>query len=226
MNEELKGLYERGENAKIVEIVTSMLKEVEPDDEIILAWAYFNLGDYKKALDIAMRLEAFELVIQLVAYVSKGDKLIEEIRQKFPNNLNVCNALAIRARDADSDIQSETIILAALKCLSDDSMGAINLLNNTARLLLEKGDGGKDIVIAIGFWQIALVKYGDKNYHHRAAIHFWLSKAYERMGVKGAAKLAARESVALWVKQISLDPSNRRFEERFDGALKGIQELE
>lgn len=226
MNEELKDLYERGENAKIVEIVTSMLKEVEPDDEIILAWAYFNLGEYKKALDIAMRLEAFELVIQLVAYVSKGDKLIEEIRQKFPNNLNVCNALAIRARDADSDIQSETIILAALKCLSDDSIGAINLLNNTARLLLEKGDSSKDVVIAIGFWQIALVKYGDKNYHHRAAIHFWLSKAYERIGVKGAAKLAARESAVLWKKQLSLDSSNKRFEERFDGALKRIQELE
>lgn len=144
MNEELKDLYKRGKNAKIVKIVTSMLEEVEPDDEIILAWAYFNLGDYKRALDIAMRLEAFELVIQLVAYVNKRDKLIEEIRQKFPDSLNVYNALAIRARDVDSDIQSKTITLVAFKCLSDESIRAINLLNNTARILLEKGDDDED----------------------------------------------------------------------------------
>lgn len=158
--------------------------------------------------------------------MNKRDKLIEEIRQKFPDSLNVYNALAIRARDVDSDIQSKTITLVAFKCLSDESIRAINLLNNTARILLEKGDDGEDVVTAIGLWQIALAKYGDKNYHHRAAIHFWLSKAYEKIGIKEAAKLAARESAALWVKQISLDPSNRRFEERFDGALKGIQELE
>jgi len=228
----LKQLYEKGQNERIIETISSMSPaERTPEVEVIGAWAHFRRGEYAKSSEIATRLsdkgdkQALELLAQLVAYVGKDDYFLAELRRQIPGNPSICNALAIRARDADSDIPIGVIVDAALRLINDDSVGGTNLLNNAARMLLAKGDGGKDVVTAIGFWQIAIIRYGDKNHHHRAAVFFWLSKAYEALGAKNIAIKMAEESIALWQKQFELDPENKQFKERLEGAKQRLKDL-
>jgi len=229
--EKLQGLYLEGRVSEIKEIVLSLSEdEKSPEIEMILAWAYFHLGD-DESLEIAKRLyqqgneDAFEFMVQYAAYKSKDDKLIKEIQEKDPNDPSVFNALSIRARDVDSNIPIELVDAAALYFVNDERIGAVNLLNNAGRLHFAKG-GKKGIVTAIGYWHVAIVKYGDKNYHHRAAVYFWLSKAYEALDAKDIALKMANESIALWRLQVALDPENAQYREKLEGARKRIQELE
>jgi hypothetical protein len=157
--------------------------------------------------------------------VSKDDVLLSNIQKKLPGNPSVCNAYSIRARDADSNIPVEKIVSIAIGHVTNDEIASVHLLNNTARLLLAKGSKKEDLIMAIGFWQIVLMKYGNANYHHKAAVHFWLSKAYERLDQKPLALKSAKKSLALWVKQISLDPNNPNFNKSLIGAEDRIKEL-
>lgn len=234
--DELKKLYDEGKTDEVLyKILLQCPRGMDIDMPIemaeIKAMCHFSRGEYGEATETALSAlhcgstKAAELLIQLAAYVDKDDKTMEAIRLGLPKSPSVCNAFAIRARDADSKISNELIVNAAVKALDDDSVGATHLLNNTARLLLEKSNTPSDIVMAIGFWHIAISRYGDVNYHHRAAVYFWLSKAYEKLGDKDLAIKSARKSLTLWVKQISLDPTNQKFNERIAGAEKRLEEL-
>jgi hypothetical protein len=197
----------------------------------VKAWCHFRREEYAKATETALLAvdkkseKGLELLAQLIGYISKDDEALKNIHQKLPNNVSVCNAFAIRARDADSTIPIEMVIKAALRHINDSGIGATNLINNTARLLLAKGNGSYDTITAIGFWHIALINYGNKNHHHRAAVYFWLSKAYESLGEISSAIESALNSLKLWDEQVILDPDNPKFKKNLTGAEERLEEL-
>ncbi|MCK9446854.1 hypothetical protein M0Q50_08380 [bacterium] len=227
-------LYKDGKFEEVLKTISAEYKSFEEMPTEILemeALSLFRFAQYKKATEAALilaereNLKGLELLAQVTAYVSKDDMLLSNIQKQLPGNLSVCNAYSIRARDADSNISVEKVVIVAIRNITSDEIASVHLLNNTARLLLAKGSKEEDVIMAIGFWQIALMKYGDANYHHRAAVHFWLSKAYERIGQKPLALKSAKKSLALWVKQISLDPNNPNFNKSLIGAEDRIKEL-
>lgn len=227
----LQSLYKEGKCSEALKEVASnypSLDKMPVEIKEIKAWCHFRMEEYAQASEAALSAgstNADELMAQIAGYVSKDDAMIMKIHRKLPDNPGVCNALAIRARDKDSTIPIELIVETALKLVDDDRIAAVNLINNAARLLIAKGNGSSDTVMAIGFWQIALLKYGDMNYHHRAAVYFWLSKAYESLNEKKLARKSAEESLALWQKQTSLEPGNPKFLRDYEGAKKRLEEL-
>lgn len=229
--EKLQRLYQKGKCSEALEEIASKYPSLDTmpvEIKEIKAWCHFRKEEYTQASEAALSAgstNADELLAQLAAYVSKDDAMIMNIHRKLPDNPGVCNALAIRARDKDSTIPMELIVKTALKLVSDNRIAAVNLINNTARLLIAKGNGSSDAVMAIGFWQIALLKYGDVNYHHRAAVYFHLSKAYENLKAMDLAIKSAEESLTLWQKQAAFDPSNPKFLRDCEGAKKRLEEL-
>jgi hypothetical protein len=231
---EVKKLYEEGRSSEALEKITASYPTLDTMPVEIMevkAWCYFRREEYVEATETALAaaekgsINGQELLAQLAGYVSKDDELLKKIHQKFPNSPSVWNALAIRARDGDSIIPAQLIVEAALRFINNENIGAINLINNTARLLLAKGNGGSDTITAIGFWQIALMNYGDKNYHHRAAVYFWLSNAYENIGEMSSAIQSATNSLILWDRQVIFDPDNPKFKKNLAGAEERLEEL-
>lgn len=234
--ETIHKLYKEGKFEKALKTILSAYQSInEMPDEIleIETWCHFQLKEYEKATELALVLSdrgnssGFEIQAQIAAYVTKDDKLLEKLYWQKPKNPGIANAVAIRARDEDSTISTTVVVCAAMGMINDDRIASIHVINNTARLIFEKSyfKSHDNIIMAIGFWQIALEKYGDGNYHHRAAVHFWMSKAYERLGEKSLAIKNAQKSLTLWVKQISLDPNNPKFNENLMGAEKRLEEL-
>lgn len=237
--EELERLYEDGKSLEALGRIAASYPTLDamPVEAMeIMGYCHFRREEYDQATEIALKaiergsVKAEELLAQLAGYVSKDDELLTKIHFKLPKNPGVCTAIAIRARDNDSTIPKGIVIKTALRFMGDDLAGhdciaATNLINNTARLLLAKGNRSSDTVMAIGFWQIALLKYGDANYHHRAAVHFWLSKAYENLKEKKLAIKCAEDSLALWEKQVDLDPTNPGFKKKLEGARARLAEL-
>lgn len=236
MVETIHKLYKEGRFEEALKIILSAYQSTnEMPDEIleIEAWCRFRFKEYEKANESALVLSGrgnssgLEIQAQIAAYVTKDDKLLEKLYWQKPKNPGIANAIAIRARDEDSVISTTVVVCAAMGMMNDNRISSIHVINNTARLIFERSyfKSHDDIIMAIGFWQIALEKYGDGNYHHRAAVHFWMSKAYERLGEKSLAIKSAQKSLTLWVKQISLDPSNPKFNENFTGAEKRLEDL-
>ncbi|MFZ3074212.1 MAG: hypothetical protein WA093_03745 [Minisyncoccales bacterium] len=144
---------------------------------------------------------------------------------------SVCNAWAIRARDSDSDIEVGKIVRAALRLFNAPEIGAVNLLNNTARLLIAKPRmsvtkmGAEDLVLALGFFHAALDKYGSANFHHRAGVWYWISVIYEELNDRQAASNAAFESLKLWQEQVRLAPDNKSFKDKLEGAQNRFEQI-
>jgi hypothetical protein len=232
--EQLRELYDEGKTAEVLYRILLDFpfgRDLPVEIEEIKGRCHFRREEYAEATKVAISAsqkgseEASELLIQLSAYVNKDDRTMEIIRQGLPNNSGVCNAFAIRARDSDSNIAVKLILDAAIRSINKNDLASINLLNNTARLLLEKGNHSSDTIMAIGLWEIALIKYGEKNYHHRAAVMFWMSTAYKSLGDLSSASKKAKESLTLWEYQISLDPTNSKFKKNLEGAKKRFENL-
>jgi hypothetical protein len=228
----IRTLYEEGRVTEALEEIDNEYPFTEDMPVEVLevkGWCHFRKEEYDDATRVAIMansLNGDELLAQIAAYVTKDDDLLMKMRQKHPESLGVCNALNIRAKDSDSTISVGAIVGSAIDLIGNDSIAATNFINNTGRLLMEKGNGRSDNLIAIGLWQIALIKYGSKNYHHRAAVNFWISKAYEGLGNKKLAILAIQESARLWNEQCELEPENQKFQNSREGAKKRLQELE
>jgi hypothetical protein len=100
------------------------------------------------------------------------------------------------------------------------------LLNNAAKALFLRGKEKKDLFLAIGTWYFVLDKYGkDQNYHHRAAVLHWITMAYKKLGCMGPAKDSAIASMKLWKKQLTIDPLNKAFIEKYEKAQDLVNEL-
>ncbi|MDD5639697.1 MAG: hypothetical protein PHR47_02770 [Candidatus Pacebacteria bacterium] len=223
-------LYEEGRFFEAMEKISGRYPDRdEPADiRMVKSWCLYRRKEYEEAKKQALQaggIEAEELLAQLAAYVDKDDATLTEIHQNHPDNPSVCNGLAIRARDSDSNISTKLLIEAVARMMNKKGIAAIHFINNAARTLLAKGNGSTDIIIAIGLWQTALLKYGYENYHHRAAVCFWISSAYEQLGEMALAMKFAMESLALWEEQLNREPDNPSFIERRSGANDRVETL-
>jgi len=231
---ELNALYKKGQNEEILKRIADKFPSIEGMPASILmikGWAHYRRKEYQDAKDawtLAINkedsLRAWEGMAQLAAYVLKQDHIVAAAANKVPNSSSVCNAYAIRARDKDSNISVAMIVDAALRMFNTPEIGAVNLLNNTARLLIEKPREQSDLLLALGFFHAALAKYGeDKNYHHRAGVWYWISVIYEKLGDQSLAANAAKESFQLWQTQATLAPDNQSFIEKLERARKRLE---
>jgi len=226
----IQSLYEEGRFLEAMEKISGRYPDGdEPADiRMVKAWCHYRRKEYEEAKKQALQaggIEAEELLAQLAAYVEKNDKILVSIHHRHPDNPSVCNAMAIRAKDNDSDISITLIVAAVAQMMNKEGIAAIHFINNAARTLLAKGKGNTDIIIAIGLWQTALLKYGYENYHHRAAVCFWISSAYEKLGDIPLAMKFAMESLVLWEEQLNREPDNPSFIERRSGANDRIETL-
>lgn len=80
---------------------------------------------------------------------------------------------------------------------------------------------------AIGALSYAIGLYGtgDMNLHHRAAAHYWMSVAMEKLFGPAAALSSAEQSFELWKRQLGLDPANKHFEQNYENAMARVDEL-
>lgn len=229
----LETMYEQGDCSGIVEEISQLKEEkITVDIRRILAWAYFRLGRIEESWKLAKILssegdkKSRDIMSQIEAYVCHRDPVHgEEL------TVSMKNAMAIRARDADSDIPTSVVMDMTFEHMLDEDIAGINLANNTARLLLaraelSKPEGVREVQLAIVLWENCLFRYGEnKNYHHRAAVCFWLTKAYEELGRIDLALFAAHRSIRLWEAQAAIDPENKSFKEKLENAYKRLEEL-
>ncbi len=235
-DEVIKRLYEEGRFGEASKLISKTYESLgEMPDEIlkIWAWCHYRIKDYGGAKNAALiliernHISGYEIQAQIAAYVDKDDVLLQKLYWKNTRNPGIANAVTIRARDNDSTIPTEVVICTATGLFEDDQIASAHVINNTARLIFERSSchSSDHVVMALGFWGIALKKYGKGNFHHRAAVYFWISKAYQRLKMKKPAIENARKSVALWIKQVSLDPDNAQFKEKLAGAESWLEEL-
>lgn len=241
LKNELDALYGVGKNEEILARIAekySSLAEMPTSIIIIKGWANYRRKEYADAeLAFTMAVErenspkGWEGLAQIAAYVDKNDGAITLAAEKVPNSSSICNAWAIRARDADSGIEVSKIVRAALGLINAPEIGAINLLNNTARLLIAKPrvsvmkPASEDYLLALGFYQAALAKYGSVNFHHRAGVWYWISVIYEKLNDRQSASDAAFQSLKLWEEQVKFAPDNKSFGEKLDGARKRYEQI-
>ncbi|MFA6252553.1 MAG: hypothetical protein WCX74_04090 [Candidatus Paceibacterota bacterium] len=195
---------------------------------MVRAWCLYRRKEYEEAKKQALQaggIEAYELLAQIAAYVDKDDVTLTKLHQKYPDNASVCNGLAIRSRDPDSELSVRLITEAVMRMMNRRDIAAIHFINNAARTLLAKGNGSTDVIMAIGLWQTALLKYGFENFHHRAAVCFWVSNAYEKLGEMALAMKFAMESLVLWDEQLNREPDNSGFVKSRSGASDRVESL-
>ena len=199
------------------------------------AWAFYRRKEFEKAEIEAKKAgdneTALKCLAAIAAYFYKDQKLVRFYTDQLPNSPARDNAKTIAARNPNDDTPKEEIIrraeksIAILKIL--DPLNTANLLNNTMRWLLEKGEGDDDLMIALRFIEKAVELYGDGdcNLHHRASAHFWISIIKERLFSERGAVSAATMSVYLWEKQLTIDPDNEHFRNSLSGARKRLKKL-
>ena len=233
---EIRELYDQGRipeamDAARDEIKARLVNDPEiPELWVILAWCHYRHKEYdvvRSCLGEAGDTErAYELWATLAAYVDKDDVRLREIAQRFPGNINVQNALVIRARDADSTIDHVTVLNALTRFTAPTIEGA-NLYHNAARFLLAKARNQTDISTAFTIVCLAIEKYGvSANWHHRAAAFFWKSKIAEALKDREEALHAAEQSLHFWDEALARDPQNKGFQGNRDNAIKRIAELQ
>ncbi len=230
--------YDPGEFTKCLDEVkmelATTLAEPKKSELIALgAWCYYRRGEYaeaKKWAELASLLPfALECLAYIYAYAKgfKDDAMLREIIEMLGSNasVNVQNALTIRARDSDSTLTHEEVARGALSC-RENTVEAANLFHNSARFFFAKSRSTEDLVMALGFLDVALSRYGaDRNWHHRGAVHFWRSKILEQLFDKKAAIEAARESLSCWTQQRTLDPTNEQHRQQWENAVSRVREL-
>ncbi|MDD4662052.1 MAG: hypothetical protein PHG24_02100 [Candidatus Pacebacteria bacterium] len=214
----LDKLYSQGSMQGVIKEVES-LEEKSPQIRLRYSQALYHLGKYKEAVKEAFDLaiegneEGFAFLIQINP--KKAEDLPIELGE---NHLAVLNSIAIRAIK-EKEISSETLKTYIEKVKFRKEITAINILNNVAKALFTRKESLIDIYIAIGSWNACSFLYKeDSNFHHRASIHFWLSLAYEELGMMDAALKEAEISYSLWLIQTSIDPGNKNFKEKEENA--------
>jgi len=229
----IENLYEKGqfcEALKGIRDAWPLIEKAPRKMKIIKAWCYYRAKKYEQAMDIATKLgndvvEAVELKATIYAYAYKNYEKLEELHHRFPGNIAICNAVAISGRDKDCPFSLEYIKSIAKGINDDGTIIVGHVWNNIGRALNAKGTNGNDLTDAILFSHKAMERYGKDNHHHRAALSFWISKYFERTGNMHLAISAAKKSLKLWIKAMSLDPENSSFRKSFEGAEKRLAEL-
>ena len=199
------------------------------------AWAYYRRKEFEKAEIEAKKAgnneTALKCLAAIAAYFHKDQDLVKLYTNKLPDSPGKDNAKTIAARNPNDNTSKEEIMKRAEKWIAIpeiwDPSNTANLLNNTMRWLLEKGEGDDDLMTALRFIEKAIELYGDGDYnlHHRASAHFWISIIKERLFSERGAVSAATMSVYLWEKQLTIDPDNEHFQNSLSGARKRLKDL-
>jgi len=230
-----KTLYDRGEFDKClaaVKLEPEIRLEGGPERGELLAlggWCYYRKGDYETARKWFQNAGpvnfAREGLTYLAAYIDKDDVELRKLVQELGDRVNTRNALVIRARDPDSTVSGDEVMESVLR-FREDTVEVANLCHNAGRFFFEKGKSDKDLLIALGLLEAALVRYGiDRNWHHRGAANFWKSRVLERLYDKRAALEAARESLYCWTQQVILDPGTERHRKQWENAAERQKQL-
>jgi len=229
----IENIYAKGQFCEVLKGIRDAWPIIETAPKrirIIKAWCLYRVKKYEQAMNIANELgdsviEAVELKATIYAYADKNYKKLEELHHRFPGNIAICNAVAISGRDKDCPFSIQYIKSITEKIEDDGSIAVGHVWNNIGRALDAKGNNSNDLADAILFSHKAMERYGKDNYHHRAALSFWISKYFEGIGNMYLAIGAAKRSLKLWIKAMSLDPENSSFKKSFEGAQKRLEEL-
>lgn len=240
--EEIQRLYDEGKIPEAMAAVWAEVQEERGKDDpdigrlmMIRAWCHWRRQEWDDARQWLQKaekaggaeLETNRLQAYFAAYRDKDDFLLRSIAQEFPDDVDVQNALVIRAQDADSTL-SRAQVGAALEYFSEqEGTSVANLNHNAARFFLAKSRDPGDLSMAAGMINRALQLYGkDVNWHHRAAALFWKSKIIEKLGDREEALYAAERSLFLWNEALDRDPANEGFRKNRDNAIARIAELQ
>jgi tetratricopeptide (TPR) repeat protein len=239
ITEEIQQAYARGEIPIAMDMARDAIAKHRPEDPevpilwVLLGWCHYRHQEYdvvRSCLQEAGDVDpALELAGYLAAYVDKDDVRLQEIAGRLLGNVNVQNALVIRARDQGSAVGHLTV-LQSLSHFSGQAVEVANLYHNAARFFLAKVRkelGEEDLQVSLAFIGIAIEKYGvSANWHHRAAASFWKSHILDRLGDKREALHSAEQSLFLWNEAVDRDPQNKGFKDNRDNAIKRIAELQ
>ncbi len=241
--QELEKLHKEGKTAELIEKGTEfILNSSSEAPEIykagaLMACGYYRQKDFENAREFALRVlkhKKEELAIRclaaIAAYHDKDSKMMKYYTDQLPESPARDNAFMIYARELSDTTPKEEIIERATKWMKvaiQDRVNTANLMNNTSRWFLAKYKTFEDLVMSLGFMQVAIGLYGvgNENLHHRASAWFWVSNIQEKLFDKKAAISAAEMSVKLWQKQTKLDPKNQNFLTSYEGAKKRLKEL-
>ncbi len=227
----IRSLYDQGKFDECLERIKS---PTSGDEYALGGWCHYRKGNYKTAREWFVKAGdvqfAREGLAYLAAYIDKDDETLERLAAELGDCVNVQNALAIRARDPEHNIspnwRSEMEGRANSVLSKNQGTSEANLCHNLGRLFLEKATGEEDLLTALDYFALAESFYGeDENWHHRAALNFWISKAYEKLKNKESAIKAARKSILLWARQITLDPKTASHVTKFNNAVNRLVEL-
>lgn len=176
----------------------------------------------------------------LAAYVDKDPDKVREWMEKLPESAARDNAWMIIMRSpeyigahtllsTEGDVQN--ILIRWLVPNPKDPLNTANILHNSARFYLEYGDAieymtdepddpsekNECVFRALAYLTSAIGLYGtgNTNLHHRAAAHYWLSVAQEKILGAAAAIPFACKSLRLWYKQIRRDWDNPHYQKSY-----------
>ena len=229
MIKQLRALYEQGNNTRIVRIISRVPEEERTTEELyILAWAYFRLGKYIKCYNTASILKekgdgrADGIMAQVRAKIGEDERELLLLHEEYPDDRSILNAVIICARNDSTNIPIEFVNNALVIVEGETGIVSNHVRNNAARVFLKVGTK-EEIRRAIDLWMFVGTAYGEKNYHHRAAVFFWLSKAYEKLGVFDSAEAMAEISLDLWKKQFKEDSENLQWQKNLQNAEERLR---
>lgn len=233
---ELRLIYDRGGFGECLESVERELQE-RPDNDpergellALGAWCHYRRDEFEEAKKMAEEAGSVRFAKECLAYIAayakdfKDDVVLTKLLRELGDSVNASNALVIRAREADSRLTHDQVLDTVLR-FRDDAVEVANLFHNGARFFYHKARNDADLILALGFLDAALSRYGvDRNWHHRGAVHFWRSQILEKIFDKRAALEAARDSLYCWTQQVTLDPSPRQ-KTQWENAVKRVRDL-
>lgn len=238
MLQELRSWYDQGKTEEVLEKIAAMSpKPSGPEyaDLVTLkGWCHYRRKEYVKAHDAALAAGSHRWARELLAYVYAyapgyvNDEELRRIAAEIGHDaVNIANAFVIRARAPDCvDLTHEEVAQYTDRFQGGTDVSTANLFHNAGRFFLDKARQESDLGQAITYLDRALALYGQEaNWHHRAAAQYWKSVAVERQDGKDAAVPVAVESLRLWEKQVSLDPTNASFKEKCSAANKRLAQL-
>lgn len=238
--DELRAMYDRGETEAV--LTETEKNPVSPGSENIddittlKGWCHYRRKEFDQAYECAVAAGSHQWARELMAYLHayvpkyKDDEALKQIADELgSSNINVANALLIRARAEDCSLLTARDVdkLTGTFAAFSHGVNGANLWHNAGRWYLAKWTiGSDDYRHAWNCISGAIARYGtEANFHHRAAAHFWWSQASEKMGDSQRALEEMHESVRLWIQQCRLDPTNRGFAQSSENAAKRLEEL-
>jgi len=224
-------LYDAGKYGQVIEYVIEKCPDLSKASSGVLekmAWSYYRRDKFGLARNIAtmgVKLgykDLESIIVQIDVYFGKDIKVVQDVLSENENDPKICNAFIVAARGQKNPEQYISQALRYVqKFKNSDNISAIHMQNNMGCLYMATGD----YEAALDCWRRAYERYGEGNFHHRAALQYWVHKAYLELITKDAALNAAKLSLDLWIEAVEADPENKTFQENLENAKKVYQDL-